>query len=112
MPECKKCGRCCVEKFIVGDDVYLTPYHCKYLDLDTRLCTVYDRRESLDVECLSVKEGIKNHVFPADCSYVEGLTDYQPPRDDWWTDPDVAQLVEDGDFEGDVFPPTLFTEDD
>ncbi|MHC4884282.1 MAG: CxxCxxCC domain-containing protein [Planctomycetota bacterium] len=76
---CERCGRCCYEKIVVGDEVILTPIPCKHLDPVTRLCRVYDRRHELQLRCLSVEDGIRARAFPANCPYVFELPDYRPP---------------------------------
>ena len=63
--------------------VFYTPYYCPYLDTETRLCTIYDRRHELNPHCLSVEEGIEIGVFPADCPYVADIPDYTPPVEEW-----------------------------
>ena len=76
---CRRCGRCCCRKFILGDKVYFTPFYCKFLDPETRLCTVYDRRRQANPECVPRERGRERGVFPADCPYVAGAEDYSPP---------------------------------
>jgi hypothetical protein len=79
---CRRCGRCCYARVVIGDEVYSTDVPCPYLDVATRLCTVYERRFEVNEECVGVAEGIKARTFPADCPYVAGLRDYRPPRED------------------------------
>jgi len=86
---CRKCGRCCYAKVIIEGDspsdtevVYL-PFPCRYLDETTRLCTVYENRHEANPNCLSVEEGIRLGVFPADCPYVAHFPGYKPPRLEW-----------------------------
>ena len=79
---CKRCGRCCYRKIWIEDVLYYTPTPCQYLDTETRLCTVYEKRHLLNPECLSVEEGIRLGVFPADCPYVRDLPHYRPPREE------------------------------
>ncbi|MCX7805874.1 MAG: hypothetical protein N3A38_11885 [Planctomycetota bacterium] len=76
---CRRCGRCCHKKLDIGGVVYMTPFPCRYLDEETNLCKVYDRRHEVNPDCLGVEEGIKRHAFPADCPYVRGLKGYVPP---------------------------------
>lgn len=76
---CLKCGRCCYAKLIIGDQVIYTPFPCKYLDLSTHLCTIYEKRHKINPECLTVEEGIRLGVFPLDCPYVKDIADYKPP---------------------------------
>jgi uncharacterized cysteine cluster protein YcgN (CxxCxxCC family) len=80
--KCRRCGRCCYHKLLVGDTVVYTDSPCPYLDVDTNLCTVYDRRHEVNPDCLDVAKGIERGVFPADCPYVVDLPDYRPPVED------------------------------
>ena len=84
---CRRCGRCCYAKFLVGDRVIYTDTPCVHLDLDTRLCRIYDRRHEVNPDCLDVEQGILRGVFPADCPYVAGIPGYKAPIED--TDPSV-----------------------
>ena len=77
---CEKCGRCCYGKLILDGEVVYTPFPCPYLDEDTRLCTVYERRHEVNPDCLTVEMGVELGVFPPDCPYVRDLPDYIPPR--------------------------------
>ena len=81
--KCRRCGRCCYKKIIVLDTVFYTPFPCRFLDIETRLCTVYERRHEANPGCLSVEAGIERGVFPADCPYVEGIAGYVPPVEEW-----------------------------
>ena len=80
---CRRCGRCCYHKLIVGDDVYYTPLPCRHLDARTNLCAIYAERHAVEPMCLTVEEGIRRRVFPADCPYVEGMAEYRPPIERW-----------------------------
>jgi len=90
---CRRCGRCCYEKFIVDGHVFNTRTPCRYLDVKTNLCTIYERRFEVNPHCLDVAGGIAFHAFPADCPYVRGLGDYLP-TEEGWLDDDVAREVE------------------
>ena len=90
---CKKCGRCCYVKLIIGDEIVYTPYPCPFLDEETRLCTIYEHRHRLNPDCLTIEEGIKLGVFPADCPYVKDIPNYRPPREEW-TEEDLQELSE------------------
>jgi len=80
---CRRCGRCCVAKVIIGGEVHFTPFFCRHLDLKTQLCAIYDRRHELNPDCLSVEEGLLLGVFPADCPYVAGYPHYRPPHEEY-----------------------------
>ena len=79
---CRRCGRCCYAKVVFGDDIFCTDIPCPLLNVATKRCTVYERRFAVNPDCLTVEEGIKYRVFPADCPYVAGLEGYRPPRQD------------------------------
>ncbi|HYF49489.1 MAG TPA: hypothetical protein VEJ63_08790 [Planctomycetota bacterium] len=81
---CNHCGKCCYKKIIVGRTVFITPFPCEYLNTDTNLCTIYERRHELNPYCLSVPEGMKVSAFPSDCPYVpeHAPPGYRPARDD------------------------------
>ena len=82
---CNNCGKCCYKKIIVGRSVFITPFPCEFLNTDTNLCTVYERRFELNPLCLSMEEGFKVNAFPEDCPYVPEMAPpkYKPARDDW-----------------------------
>ena len=105
---CNNCGKCCYKKIIVGRAVFITPFPCEFLDTNTNLCTIYDKRHELNPHCLSVEEGMKVSAFPEDCPYVPELApkNYSPAKDGWdwdredWTDFD--DLADDLDVPVDV----------
>lgn len=88
---CRRCGRCCFHKLLIGDTVVYTDVPCPYLDIDSRLCRVYEKRHEVNPDCLTVEEGIKRGVFPADCPYVKGLAGYRAPIED--TDPELLKKL-------------------
>jgi hypothetical protein len=76
---CRRCGACCHEKVVLGEEIYLTDVPCRHLDPETNLCRIYRSRLDRNRRCLSVAEGIARRAFPADCPYVRHLADYRPP---------------------------------
>jgi len=96
--KCLRCGRCCYRKLWIGDTIYYTPFPCEYLDTETKLCTIYEKRHEINPECLSVEEGIRLGIFPADCPYVRDIPDYKPPVTDL-IDEEVVSLIENGEIE-------------
>ena len=74
---CRRCGRCCYEKLDIDEVVVITDVPCKHFDEQTRLCSVYARRHSSEVRCITVAKGIELGAFPADCPYLQGVEDYQ-----------------------------------
>lgn len=78
---CERCGRCCYEKVWDEDGVWVTDVPCRYLDLKTRLCTVYPRRFEVEPECLSVdREAIEEGIMPDGCAYVRDIPGYRGPK--------------------------------
>lgn len=95
---CRCCGRCCYEKYVVEDRVFTSRKPCPHLDLRSRRCKVYDRRREVNPRCVTVDEGIKMGVFPADCPYVRGRGDYIP-SEEGWLDDELVRWIEDGVLE-------------
>ncbi len=56
-----------------------TDIPCPHLDAESGLCGVYERRREANRDCLSVADGIRRGVFPADCPYVADIPGYLPP---------------------------------
>jgi uncharacterized protein len=69
---CNQCGKCCLEKLedARGRIIY-TEDACKYLDLETRLCRIFDRRFEINPECVKLTPELveKLRWLPKDCAY-------------------------------------------
>ncbi len=76
---CERCAKCCYEKIEDDDGVFISNIPCKFLDLSTNLCKVYDHRHEAHIRCMTVEQGIKVHAFPASCPYVKNIDGYIPP---------------------------------
>ena len=92
---CRRCGRCCYEKYVIDEHVFNTRKPCSYLDVKTNLCRVYARRFQVNGRCLTVEEGIRLGVFPAGCPYVRGRAGYVPSEEGWLS-PRTVRLIESG----------------
>ena len=81
---CTNCGKCCYQKVIIGRSVFITPFPCEFLNTETNLCTIYDRRHELNPTCLTVEQGLKVSAFPSDCGYVKEKApkNYKAARED------------------------------
>ncbi len=69
---CKKCGACCFEK--IEDEngtIFFTRTPCKYLDVVTRNCKIYDRRFEIYPECIKLTEDLVRELHWLDdkCGY-------------------------------------------
>ncbi|MBN1809202.1 MAG: hypothetical protein JW909_09045 [Planctomycetes bacterium] len=80
---CRKCGKCCRRKVLVGRRVVYMQDYCRFLDTSTMLCRIYERRFQLNPSCKTVSAAIRMGILPADCPYVQGVKDYVPPVEDW-----------------------------
>ena len=71
---CRRCGMCCYEKERQGR-IVITNFRqpCRYLDVSSRRCTVYDRRFTLCPECrrMTVLRAIFVSWLPRQCGYVQ-----------------------------------------
>jgi hypothetical protein len=69
---CKKCGNCCYHKIKFFGKVYIdTTAPCQYLDTQTRLCKVYEKRHEVEPLCLKITDALQRGVMPKECGYVE-----------------------------------------
>ncbi len=70
---CKRCGRCCLIKLQDEDsnEIYYTNIICKYYDVNSNVCTVYDKRCELVPECIKLTPENVNSVefMPQCCAY-------------------------------------------
>jgi hypothetical protein len=78
---CRQCGRCCFEK--IEDErgrVTYTTTACRYLDLDSRTCKVFENRARINPECIALTPALVCTLdwLPADCGYRLALKSVQP----------------------------------
>lgn len=82
---CKNCpekikGYCCFLNMDLGiHNIILENVPCPYLDLETKLCKVYSRRDKEAPWCLNIKEGIKKGGLPKGCLYLRNKIIDKPP---------------------------------
>jgi uncharacterized protein len=71
---CRHCGQCCYEKDIRGSKVY-TDYRrpCIHLNVNTKECTVYERRFALCPQCkrMTILHALFVQWLPDSCGYVQ-----------------------------------------
>lgn len=78
---CERCARCCYEKEFYQGEIYYTSQPCEYLDVETKSCTVYERRHELRPGCAPLSpEVLVMGVLPADCPYVKNIENYHAPH--------------------------------
>lgn len=78
---CCQCGRCCFEK--IEDErgrVTYTTTACRYLDLDSRTCKVFENRARINPECIALTPALVCTLdwLPDDCGYRVALTSVPP----------------------------------
>lgn len=73
---CGRCGLCCFEK--IEDDngaIFFTRTPCRYLDVVSRKCKVYERRFAINPECVKLTPElvVKLRWLHDGCSYRKAL---------------------------------------
>lgn len=79
---CRGCGDCCFEK--IEDErgtIFYTMKACRYLDLDTRQCRIYENRFIINPECIKLTAELVATLrwLPRECGYVAPRQDSMPP---------------------------------
>ena len=71
---CEHCGRCCYEKYDYRGKIFYTEVPCQYLDTETNLCRIYERRSELNPDCAHLTPKlVRSGILPDDCPYVKKL---------------------------------------
>ena len=70
---CKGCGNCCFEK--IEDEqgtIFYTQTACRYLDVVSRQCRIYDNRFIINPECVKLTAELVPTLrwLPRDCGYL------------------------------------------
>jgi uncharacterized cysteine cluster protein YcgN (CxxCxxCC family) len=73
---CEQCGLCCFEK--IEDEsgtIFFTSTPCRYLDVVTRECKIYERRFEICPECIELNEELVRELnwLHDDCGYRKAL---------------------------------------
>ena len=66
---------------IEGHLIYLSNHPCKYLNLNTRKCSIYEKRHEINPNCLTLKEMYIKGTLPKNCPYVINDPIYQKRKD-------------------------------
>jgi len=82
---CKRCGLCCFEK--LEDErgtIFYTQTPCRYLDVATRRCKVFERRFEINPSCMKLTPELVSTLrwLPNDCGYrrVTAMMPIEAPR--------------------------------
>lgn len=78
---CLKCGLCCFEK--IEDDsgaIFFTATPCRYLDVVTRCCKVYERRFEINPECVKLTPDLVRTIawLHDECGYRQTMRLAEP----------------------------------
>ncbi len=79
---CRSCGSCCFEK--IEDErgtIFYTQTPCRYLDVVTRQCRIYENRFTINPECVKLTPDLVPTLrwLPRDCGYVMAQPVNVPP---------------------------------
>jgi len=72
--KCNRCGLCCHEKVIIGDEVLLDlNTHCEHYDPKTHSCKIYIERLTLHRRCRKITpfHAMFARYLPDECAYVQ-----------------------------------------
>ena len=78
---CDQCGLCCFEK--IEDDrgnIFFTQTPCRYLDIVSRLCKIYDRRFEINPDCVKLSPELIGCLrwLHDQCGYKIALASQEP----------------------------------
>jgi uncharacterized cysteine cluster protein YcgN (CxxCxxCC family) len=76
---CKQCGRCCLDKLEDGrGKIIYTGDSCRYLDIVTRRCKIFDRRFEINPHCIKLTPELVGtlHWLPDSCGYRPPVPKY------------------------------------
>ena len=73
---CEQCGLCCFEK--IEDDhgtIFFTSTPCRYLDVHTRRCRIYERRFEINPSCVKLTPELVATLrwLHDDCGYMKAF---------------------------------------
>jgi len=71
---CKQCGLCCFEKLEnERGTIFYTQTPCRYLDVNSRRCKVFERRFEINPGCVKLTSELVPalHWLPRDCGYLQ-----------------------------------------
>ena len=73
---CRQCGLCCFEKIEdMNGAIFHTSIPCRYLDVVSRECSIYERRFEINPECIKLTEELvpKLRWLHDSCGYRQAL---------------------------------------
>ena len=70
--KCRQCGFCCFEKYENDNGtIFYSQTPCRYLDVVTRQCKVYERRFEINPDCIKLTPELVSKLkwLHPDCGY-------------------------------------------
>lgn len=80
---CEQCGLCCFEKIENENGaIFFTQTPCRYLDVLTRRCKIYERRQAINPECVQLTPELVRNIrwLHDDCGYRKALGLCRPAK--------------------------------
>jgi uncharacterized protein len=77
---CQQCGLCCFEK--IEDEegrIFFTSTPCRYLDISTRRCRIYQKRFKINPECVELTPELVKTLkwLHPGCGYKKALREME-----------------------------------
>ncbi|MDL2211517.1 hypothetical protein LJB88_01425 [Erysipelotrichaceae bacterium OttesenSCG-928-M19] len=71
---CNQCGKCCYARSYSDNGKVIVDenYPCEYLNTETNLCSVFEKRYQMSSNCASVNlfRALFSPLLPDDCAYA------------------------------------------
>lgn len=80
---CNRCGQCCFEKIEnERGTIFYTQTPCRYLDVVSRQCKVYDRRATINPACIKLTPELLQQLrwLHPDCGYRRAFPELTPTK--------------------------------
>ncbi len=73
---CNRCGLCCFDKYENENGaIFYTQTPCRYLNVTTRHCKIYNRRFTINPECIQLNPELVKSLrwLHPDCGYKRDM---------------------------------------
>lgn len=83
--DCPARGLCCHGEMELKGKRVVLPFSCEFLDPETKLCAIYNRRHDrmklTGAECLTIEQMLDAHTVPVACLYITDKAAYRKIAD-------------------------------
>ena len=74
-------GTCCFNSVLIeGHNIVLSNHPCKFLDLKTMDCSIYNERYLKNRNCINIEQAIARGGLPVGCLYLGNATEDELKR--------------------------------